>query len=444
MSRRTLFGHPIGLTFLALTEVWERFSFYGISSLVLLYMLDHLLNPAGALGVTGLSSFRHAIEAITGPLSDQAFASQTLGLFTGLVYFTPIFGGILADRWLGRKPTVVLGILLLGFGNVTLSIESSFLVGLLLIIAGTGCLKGNISAQVGKLYAPDEESQRTQAFVIFSAAINTGALLGPLACGILAARANWEAGFMVASIMMVVALATYIAGSRYIPSETKEKRRAERQPLTKHDWGTIAVLLGLMLLATLPLAAYYQEFNVVQLFIREAVDRDLLGWSVPTASFISLDGFFGVLLVPLLIAAWRKLSVLNREPSDAGKLAIGCTLIGLANLVFALAAARAQGGHPVGMVWPLIFFGVNALGFLCCWPTLLAVFSRAAPTQVNSTFMGVLYLTLFFANLLVGRLAGFWLTWTHTFFFEMHALLAFAATILTLVVKSYLDRRLGS
>jgi POT family proton-dependent oligopeptide transporter len=145
-----------------------------------------------------------------------------------------------------------------------------------------------------------------------------------------------------------------------------------------------------------------------------------------------------------LIAAWRKLSALNREPSDAGKLAIGCTLIGLANLVFALAAARAQGGHPVGMVWPLIFFGVNALGFLCCWPTLLAVFSRAAPTQVNSTFMGVLYLTLFFANLLVGRLAGFWLTWTHTFFFEMHALLAFAATILTLVVKSYLDRRLGS
>jgi proton-dependent oligopeptide transporter, POT family len=450
---KRLFGHPAGLTFLALTEVWERFSFYGMSSLALLYMLDHLLTPAVFPTVAGLAGFRSLIEGMTGPLSDQAFASQTLGLFTGFVYFTPIFGGLLADRWLGKTATVILGALLLGFGNVAMSFDAGFLIGLLLIILGTGCLKGNISTQVGRLYGPADESRRTRAFVIFSASINAGALLGPLTCGILAARYGWHSGFMLASVLMLVALAIYIAGRKYLPADGgrtaarpagSDATAAPLPPLTPRDYGTIAVLLCLVLFATLPLASLYQEFNVVLLFIDKSVERDLFGWVVPTSSFISLDGFFGILLVPLLVECWKLLNRAGREPSESGKIAIGCLLTASANLMMVIPAGMVDAGQTVSIAWIVLLFGLNSLGFLCYWPTLLATFSRAAPIQVNSTIMGVLFLALFLGNLLVGHLAGYWEKWSHADFFLVNAMLSFVPFLILLVVGRALDRRLAS
>nr|WP_243451756.1 oligopeptide:H+ symporter [Sphingosinicella soli] len=291
-------GHPTGLAFLAFTEAWERFSFYGMSSLLLLYMIQYLLTPDVAANVHGLAAVRAGVEALAGPLSNQAFASQLLGLYTALVYFTPILGGLLADRWIGRRAAVVAGAAMMAGGHFLMAFDASFILALTLMIVGTGCLKGNISSQIGLLYNQDDESRRTRAFTIFSAAINFGALTGPIACGILAQVYGWHAGFGAASVLMVVALATYLAGWRHLPTEPGRGSETKRQASLKvGDWRTIAALTAIMLITMFPIAAYYQEFNAGLLFIEHSVDRKLWGFTVPTATFVALDGFFCILLV---------------------------------------------------------------------------------------------------------------------------------------------------
>ena len=179
-GERAFLGHPKGLAYLAFTEAWERFSYYGMTALVVLYMVQQLLLPGHVENVIGMAGYRAALEAVFGPLSPQALASQTFGLYTGLVYFTPLLGGMIADRLLGAKRTVVIGTLLMSAGHFAMAFDQSFLIALLLLILGSGCLKGNIAAQVGHLYAPEDVSRRTRAFTIFSMAINFGAVLGPL------------------------------------------------------------------------------------------------------------------------------------------------------------------------------------------------------------------------------------------------------------------------
>jgi len=208
--------HPRGLAYLGFTEMWERFSYYGMTALLSLYMVQQLLTPGHAEHVLGLGGLRHAFE-VRGPMSDQAFASLIYGWYGGLVYFTPIFGGMIADRWLGTRTTVVLGALLMSAGHIAMSFDQSFLIALALLIVGSGCLKGNISAQVGQLYPREEESRRTQGFTIFSAAINIGAVAGPLACGAVAAVYGWHAGFGLAAALMILALIIYLAGQRHLP-----------------------------------------------------------------------------------------------------------------------------------------------------------------------------------------------------------------------------------
>jgi POT family proton-dependent oligopeptide transporter len=414
-----------------------------MSALALLYMLDHILAPEVAPSVSGLLDFRRLMEGAAGSLSDQAFATQTLGLFTGLVYFTPIFGGLLADCWLGKRRTVILGAMLLGLGNLAMAFDRTFLVALLAIILGTGCLKGNISTQVSQLYKPEDESRRTRAFVIFSASINLGALLGPLFCGMVAAVYGWQSAFGLASALMLVALGTYISGAAHLPRESTRGNSEASVPMNLRDWGTIALLLLLLLLATFPLAAYYQQFNVIMLFTEESVDRKMFGWQVPTATFISLDGFFGILFVPILVKIWRALDLRSCEPSDAGKVAIGYLVTGLANVMLAVPAARVDAGNVVGIVWPILFFATNAFGFLCYWPTLLAIFARAAPRQVNSTLMGLLFMSLFLGNLIIGHLAGFWEQWSHASFFQVTAMLGIVPGMAMLLAKPLFDQRLA-
>src|SRR3954451_1657622 len=188
------FGHPKGLFYLAFTEAWERFSYYGMTALLALYMVDQLLHPGHAEHVLGLAPLRHLFE-LRGPIGDQAFASLIFGWYSGLVYFTPVLGGLLADRLLGTRATVILGALLMSAGHIAMAFDASFLIALGLLIAGSGCLKGNISAQVGQLYPLAAESLRTQGYTIFSAGINVGAVAGPLACGAIALAYGWHAGF---------------------------------------------------------------------------------------------------------------------------------------------------------------------------------------------------------------------------------------------------------
>src|SRR4051812_42712740 len=218
------FGHPPGLFYLAFTECWERFSYYGMTALLALYMVGQLLLPGHEEKVLGLAALRHLFE-LRGPIDDQAFASLIFGWYSGLVYFTPILGGLLADRLLGTRTTVILGALLMSAGHIAMAFDASFLAALALLILGSGCLKGNISAQVGRLYPLAAESLRTQGYTIFSAGINIGAVAGPLVCGGVAAAYGWHAGFGCAGALMIVALLTYLAGQRHLPGGRGRRER---------------------------------------------------------------------------------------------------------------------------------------------------------------------------------------------------------------------------
>ncbi|BBE34005.1 peptide MFS transporter [Sphingosinicella microcystinivorans] len=439
-----ILGHPKGLAYLAFTEAWERLSFYGMSSLLLLYIIQRLLTPDVVGSVLALGRLRTGIETLTGPLSDQAFASQVFSLYSGLVYFTPVFGGMLADRLLGQRRTVVLGALLMIAGHVLMAFDASFLIALSLLILGTGCLKGNISAQVGQLYAPGDEGRRTRAFAIFYVAINTGALLGPLVCGILAQVYGWHVGFGTAGALMLFALVIYGVGWKHLPPDRKRQQGvAAPMALAARDWRVIAALLFAGAIGILPTAAYFQEMNAGLLFIEASVDREVFGWTIPATSFNALDGLFCIMSVPLLIVLWQWQAKRGREPRDLSKITIGYLIIAAANLIMVVPAGSVDRGDTVSAFWPVALYALNALGFIFYWPTQLALYARAAPAQVNSTMMGILFLSVFLGNLLVGRLAGLWEILSHAHFFALHAALAFAAFLVMLVVMRPIGKLLA-
>ena len=221
---RAFLGHPRGLFYLAFTEAWERFSYYGMTALLVLYMVNQALLPGHLENIAGFTGFRSAIEALAGPLSTQALASHIFGLYSGFVYFTPMLGGFIADRWIGQRNAVVLGVLAMSGGHIAMAFDQSFLLALLLLMTGSGLLKGNISAQVGGLYPRDDEARRTRGFAIFSTGINFGAVAGPVACGYLGVRFGWHVGFGTAAALMFIALATYLSGYRHLPAKIERSK----------------------------------------------------------------------------------------------------------------------------------------------------------------------------------------------------------------------------
>jgi proton-dependent oligopeptide transporter, POT family len=240
-------GHPRGLFYLAFTEAWERFSYYGMTALLVLYMVNQLLLPGHVEQIAGFAAFRAAVESVAGPLSTQALASQIFGLYSGFVYFTPLLGGLIADRWIGQRAGVVIGALCMSAGHIAMTFDRSFLLALAALVVGSGFLKGNISAQVGAVYPREDEIRRTRGFIIFSTAINIGAVAGPLVCGLLAQVYGWHAGFGVAAIFMLVGLATYLYGYRYLPARV-ERRTIDRAGLTAAERRTVAALVAVMVI----------------------------------------------------------------------------------------------------------------------------------------------------------------------------------------------------
>src|SRR5215510_4445848 len=222
-----LFCHPRGLAFLFTTEMWERFSYYGMRALLVLYMVRYLLVPERADSVIGLATLRSLFEGIFGPLGTQPFSSHIYGLYTGLVYFTPFFGGILADRYLGQHRTIVIGASLMAVGHFMMAFEPLFLFALIALILGNGCFKPNMSAQVGSLYQPGDP-RRDRAYSIFYVGINIGAFLAPLVCGTLGEEIGWHYGFGAAGVGMTVALLIYLTAlsSRALPMDEFHRSKA--------------------------------------------------------------------------------------------------------------------------------------------------------------------------------------------------------------------------
>jgi len=436
----TFLGHPKGLAYLAFTEAWERFSYYGMTALLVLYMVNQLLLPGHVEHVVGFAAFRGAIEGVFGPLSTQALASQIFGLYSGFVYFTPLLGGWVADRWIGQRNAVVLGALSMSGGHLAMAFDQSFLLALLLLVVGSGLLKGNISAQVGGLYPRDDEARRTRGFAIFSTGINFGAVVGPLLCGFLGERYGWHIGFGTAALFMLAGLATYLSGYRHLPTKVKRQVLAAA-PMTGRDWKAVGALAAVMIIAVFQSVGYYQLANVLPVWLQDHADMNAGGFSIPIPWYQSIDPLFSILFVPVLFGLWRWQQDHGGEPSELGKIGQGAWLCTGANLILVVAIAGA-GSHKVSWLWPFLYCALQGIAFLYYWPTLLALVSRAAPAKINATMMGICFLNLFIANNLIGWIGTFYERMTPLAFWLMHAAIAAAGGVLILLFAPILKRAL--
>ncbi|MEZ4587170.1 MAG: peptide MFS transporter [Gemmatimonadales bacterium] len=416
---RGFMGHPRGLFYLAFTEGWERFSYYGMTGLLALYMVNQLLLPGHVERVVGFPAWRAALEAVFGPLSTQALAAQTFGLYAGFVYFTPLLGGAIADRWIGQRAAVVIGALAMSAGHLAMTFDESFLAALLLLVIGSGFLKGNITAQVGSLYPLEDEARRSRGFIIFSTAINVGSVLGPLLCGLLAQRYGWHWGFGIAAIFMLAGLVTYLVGYRHLPARVERERRAS-EPLTSADRRRILALAAVMAVTVFHSVAYFQLFNVNPIWIQRQVAPTVLGFEVPIPWYQASNSFFAILGVPLVFGLWRRQARRGGEPGDLAKIGVGAWLSVVSNLLL-VAGILVAGRSLVHPVWPILYSVVLGISFLYYWPTLLALVSRAAPAKVNATMMGFSFMTLFVANVLIGWIGGFYERMSAVEFWLLHA-----------------------
>jgi len=440
---RTFFGQPMALAYLSFTEAWERFSYYGMTSILVLYMSQALLLPGQVEGIAGMASFRAGLESIFGPLSTLALASQIMGLYTGLVYFTPVLGGWVADRWIGRRTAVMLGAVMMSTGHLAMAFDASFLLALLLLITGCGLLKGNISTQVGELYAETDGEGRTRAFAIFSMGINVGAVFGPLVVGLLAQLYGWHAGFGLAGILMLLGLITYIAGFRYLPADKPRAAATpahEKTSLNRNQWRIVGALAVVSAITIFQSIAYLQNTNMGLIWVDRSVDLTLLGFHVPVAWFNSIDPLASIVGVPLLLALWRHQAARGSEPDDLGKIATGAWLAALANLILVAACLL---GTRISVLVPLLYDAVLGIAFLYYWPTLLALVSRTAPARIKATLMGAVFLSLFIGNTIIGWLGGLYEHLTPASFWAMHAAIAATGGLLAMALKRPLKRALG-
>ena len=437
-------GHPKGLFYLSFTEMWERFSFYGMSALLTLYMVKELLLPENAAQVIGLAALRNLFE-FRGPMSDVAFSAIIYGWYAGLVYFTPIVGGWVADRILGAKRTVMLGVILMSAGHLAMSFYASFLFALLLLILGSGFLKGNISAQVGALYPPSDESMRSRGFTIFSTGICIGAASGPLVTGLVAAVYGWHAGFAVAAVLMLVALLAYILGQRHLPDDRPVARKREKPaPMTKAERKRLWVLL-LVIALTIPAEITYpMVWSIGILWVDQYVNLATSLGDVPSSWFASMDSIGAILAAPALVIFWAWQAKRGIEPSSVTKVGIGSAIIAVAALLFAYGNMGHSGPDSVNAGWAIAGWLIMGLAWMYYWPTTLAIVSRAAPAGMASILMGFAFLSPFLGHVLAGWIGSYFDQMHPSVFWAMDAAIALAGGILILLFRKRLQAALES
>lgn len=437
-------SHPSGLAVLTATELAERFSYYGMTAILVLYMVKELLLPGQAQQVWGLAQLRGIFE-VRGPISDQAFASLMYGWYSGLVYLTPIAGGWLADRWLGARRTVIMGAVLMAGGHLAMSFYHTFLLALTLLILGSGCLKGNISAQVGALYPLDAEGARARGFTIFSTGINIGSIAGPLATGAVAAVWGWHAGFAVAAGLMMVALAIYLFGQRYLPAEdaAASTARANLPPLTMAERRKIAGLAAIVLL-TVPISiSYSMLWNVGVLWVDQRVDLNSPFGTVPASWFTAIDSSAGIIIAAPLLALWAWQSRRGTEPASVTKIAIGALVAATSGSLLAVGAWLAGPNAPVSVLWAIAGFFGYGVAFMWFWPVVLALVSQHAPRKYNAMLVSSTFISLFLANTIMGWLGSFYDQATDAAFWWINAGIALFSFVAILAVRKQLAKALA-
>lgn len=427
---RTFLGHPVGLFVLFFTEMWERFSYYGMRSLLVLYMVNHLfLRPDVGQEVLGYSFLRGTLESIFGPMTIQPLSSQIYGLYTAFVYFTPFFGGLLADRVLGQRKTVILGAVLMAIGHFLMAVENLFFVALIFLIFGNGAFKPNISTQVGGLYAQGD-ARRDRAFVIFYMGINLGAFFSPLVCGTLGQRVGWHYGFAAAGVGMIIGLVLYLWGQKHLAPDNVMKRDGQvkvKQPMTRDEWYRVGALAVLCLLNIVFWGVYEQQGNTMQLWADQNTNWNFLGFTVPSTWYQSFNPLMIFMLAPLLNVVWAWQSRRRKEPTSVQKMAMGCFLLGLSYIIMIVASQGLAPDQRRSVMWLVGTTFVLTIGELYLSPIGLSLVTKVAPARIVSMMMGVWFLSSFFGNYLSGYLGTYWEKMPRHSYFLMLTLLGVGA-----------------
>jgi POT family proton-dependent oligopeptide transporter len=484
---RAFFGHPRGLSTLFFTEMWERFSYYGMRALLILFMTA--APAAGGLGF------------------DTATAGAVYGLYTSMVYMTGLPGGWIADRLLGPRRAVLYGGILIACGHFSMAVPSmtSFYFGLFLIVIGTGLLKGNVSVIVGRLYATDDV-RRDAGYSIFYMGINLGAFIAPLVCGYLGQRVSWHMGFGAAGVGMALGVIQYVAGSKYLgtaglypadagsPAANAVQRRGAIKWITivggvvlaavlavgmrlvpvtptgiadAAGYGLLIVTLAffawlflspgwtreerhrlviigvLFLAAALFWAAFEQAGSTLNLFADRNTDNRVLGWSFPSTYYQSLNSLFIIALAPVFAWMWVRLAHRNAEPTSPAKFGWGLVLVGAGFAVLVWAAVRAEAGVMVSPMWLTVTYFLHTCGELALSPVGLSAMSKLAPVRIGGLVMGVWFLGSSVGNYIGGRMAAFYEAWTLPSLFGAVAAFSIGAGVLLLLLAKPLHRLSG-
>ena len=404
-------GQPRGLSILFLTQMWETFSFYGMRALLVYYMTKQLM-----LG--------------------QERASLVYGLYTAMVYFTPIVGGVVSDRWLGRRRAVIIGGAVMALGHFMMAFEPLFYFALAAIALGNGLFLPNLPSQIDGLYASDDP-RRGSAYNVYYVGINLGGLLAPLVCGTLGELYGWHWGFGAAGIGMLSGLALYVLGGRYLPADAIGARPAPvaappaAAPRGAELRRTVEVLLAVGLCVVLFRGAYEQTGNTIALWADSGVDRSVgAGFSIPMTWFQALNPLLVIVMTPLFVAHWTRQALRGREPAPARKMALGALGVAAAYAMLAAvggATAQAQ----ASWMWLALFFLVLTAGELFILPVGLGLFARLAPEGHRATTIAAWFFAAFGGNLLAGVLGTLWNRIGHAAFFAaMAGLAALAGALL--------------
>lgn len=392
-DRSGIGGHPKGLTTLFLTEVWERFSFYGMRALLVLYM-------AAPLTDGGLEF-------------NTSKATTIYGIYTGAVYLLSLPGGWLADRFLGARLTVLLGGIIIAAGHFSMAFDSmpTFYGGLALIVVGTGLLKPNVTTMVGGLYS-ENDARRDSGFSIFYMGINIGAMMGPLIAGYLGQRIDWHLGFAAAGVGMVIGIIQYVIHIKRLasvggrPQKTKtETAQAAKQPLTKEEKRRLAVIAILFFFSILFWTSFEQAGSSFNLFAERHTETRLLGFDFPSSWLQSVNSVFILTLAPVFSLLWIKWGA--RQPSSPAKFSIGLLFLGLGMAIIAVAALQIGTGK-VSPLWLIAVYFIQTVGELCLSPVGLSTVTKLSPVRIVGLMMGVWFLSVSLGNYAAGWAAGFY------------------------------------
>jgi len=435
------FGHPRGLSTLFFTEMWERFSYYGMRAFLILYMTAPV--AVGGLGF------------------DVPRASSVYGTYTGSVWVTPILGGLVADRMLGAYRSVLLGGIVIALGHFTLALRALpfFYTGLALIVVGTGLLKPNATTLVGSLY-DERDARRDAGFSIFYMGINLGAFIGPLLAGGLAQKVDWHLGFACAGVGMTLGLIQYVLGrDRLRPAMERVAGRVRGTApvagsparagggaildFTPVEWGRIAAVVVFFAFAALFWAAYEQAASTLNLFVDRYADRTVLGWTVPSSWFVAIQPLFVILLSGVFAWLWVRLG--PREPSTPAKFSLGLLFVGLSFVLLLPAGAIAQrgGGVLVSSLWLVGAYFLQVVGELCLSPVGNSAVTKLAPPRIVGMMMGVWFLSIGAGNKLAGWVAGLSASVPLTTLFGALAAVTLGAALVLLLLLKPVRRLMG-